>query len=173
MTRRRVPLVLLIVPLVLAGCAQLGFLRGGADAPAPEVEVAVMAPDAAEPRPQARPRGGVQGLGAAGVRPEALDRTSPEERQAALAPPAARTQLLGTTLASLGSPGESGLWLRTGLVTQVRPGRIELADGGGTLRVELRPSGAAAGAGSQLSLASFTTLGLPLTQLVNLRVFAE
>lgn len=174
----RVPLSFLVVlPLVLAGCSQFsGFGRGGqagiaAEAPPPEV----LNPDAETTRPQVRPGedAGVRTLGAAGLRPEALDQTSTQERTAALAPPAARTELLGETLASLGSPAETGLWLRTGLVTQVTQGRIEVQNGSGSLRVELRPSGATAGAGSQLSLSAFTTLGLPLTQLVGLRVYAE
>jgi len=80
---------------------------------------------------------------------------------------------LGTTLASLGSPTEQGLWLRTGLVTRVEPGRVVRTDGGGALRVELRPSGAPPGAGSQLSLAAFRALDVPLTQLLPLEVFAE
>lgn len=169
------PVVFLVSPLVFGGCAQLsGFGRSAGEVPG-EREVSVLSPDDATLRPVARPGGGAPaaGLGRAGQRPESLDQTSAEERAAALAPPAARTQLLGETLASLGSPAESGLWLRTGLVTRVTQGRIELPDGSGSLRVELRPSGAVAGSGSQLSLSAFTTLGLPLTQLVSLRVYAE
>ncbi|WP_084657585.1 hypothetical protein [Natronohydrobacter thiooxidans] len=163
--------MLLGAALVLGGCAQLSSLgRGGGDAQA----VAVQSPDEATARPQTRPDGGVAaGLGRAGLQAAALDQTSAEERAAALAPPAARTQHLGETLASLGSPSEPGLWLRTGLVTRVTQGRIELPDGSRSLRVELRPSGAEAGSGSQLSLSAFTTLGLPLTQLVTLQVYAE
>ena len=137
--------------------------------------MAVISPDAETIRPQARPDGGrsLRDLGATGLRPESLDQASEAERVAALAPPAARIELLGETLASLGSPSETGLWLRTGLVTQVTQGRVELQQGTGSLRVELRPSGAPAGAGGQLSLSAFTTLGVPLTQLVALRVYAE
>ncbi len=161
--------------LALGACAQLtggGSGRGGV---ADGAEIAVMAPGEETMRPQARPSATspVQNVGAGGVRPEALDQTSAAERSAALAPPAARTELLGETLASLGSPGEAGHWLRTGLVTRVQQGRIELRQSTGSLRVELRPSGAPAGAGSQMSLAAFTTLGVPLTQLVGLRVYAE
>ena len=171
------PVVLLFAALALSGCAQLsGFGRSGADRPADESEMAVLRPDEGTIRPQARPGDratSASGIGGAGQRPEALDLTSEAERAAALAPPAARTQMLGETLASLGSPAEPGLWLRTGLVTRVTQGRIETQDGSGSLRLELRPSGAVAGSGSQLSLSGFTTLGLPLTQLVTLRVYAE
>lgn len=167
-------IVLVGSALVLGGCAQLsGFGRGGSDAAGADVDVAVQGVDDATARPQARPGGVAAGLGSAGQRPESLDQTSEEERAAALAPAAARTQLLGETLASLGSPSEQGLWLRTGLVSQTAQGRIELPDGSRSLRVELRPSGSEAGSGSRLSLSAFTTLGVPLTQLVTLRVYAE
>lgn len=172
-----VPVVML--PLVLGGCMQLsGLLDGrGSDMPAQEDRVAVRSPGETTTRPLARPGGQraapAAQIGRGGQQVAALDQTSPEERAAAMAPPAARTQLLGETLASLGSPADQGLWLRTGLVTRVTQGRIETQDGSGSLRVELRPSGAVAGSGSQLSLSGFTTLGLPLTQLVTLRVYAE
>ncbi|PZX47118.1 hypothetical protein LY56_00412 [Roseinatronobacter thiooxidans] len=137
-------------------------------------DVAVRAPQADTTRPQARQPGTqVASLGQTGLRPEALDQVSAEERAAALAPASASTQPLGETLAALGSPAQTGLWLRTGLVTSVTQGRVELPDGSASLRVELRPSGAEAGAGSQLSLSAFNSLGQPLTQLVRLRVFAE
>lgn len=172
MKHRLTFLPVLVLPLMVAGCAQLsGSGRGGLSnsGPAPDVQ----SPGTETVRPEARPGAGARALGTAGLRPEALDQTSAEVRAAALAAPAARTQLLGETLASLGSPTETGLWLRTGLVTSVTSGRIEVQDGSGSLRVELRPSGAPAGTGGQLSLSAFTTLGLPLTQLVNLRVYAE
>lgn len=164
----------LLVLVALGGCAQLGRTSAGGDARPDAADVAVLTPSDETTRPQARPgSAGVAGLGSGGMRPDALDQTTAEERRVALAPPAARTELLGETLAALGSPSEGGIWLRTGLVTRVQPGRVELQQGPGSLRVELRPSGAPAGAGSQLSLAGFTTLGVPLTQLVGLRVYAE
>lgn len=134
-------------------------------------EMAVLAPDTETARPQARP--GTASIGQAGLRPEALDQVSAEDRAVALAPPVVGAQALGETLAALGSPTQTGLWLKTGLVTNVTQGRVELLDGSASLRVELRPSGAAPGAGSQLSLSAFNSLGQPLTQLVGLRVFAQ
>lgn len=80
--------------------------------------------------------------------------------------------LLGETLAGLGAPGEAGMWLRTGLVDRVRPGRVVSASGQ-SQAVELRPSGAAATAGSHLSLAAMRALGLNLGQLSTLRVYAD
>ncbi|MGY6549275.1 MAG: hypothetical protein ACXIU7_09755 [Roseinatronobacter sp.] len=164
-----------VLGLVLSGCGPLRDLRGGSQPTGSPEAVTAQTPQADTVRPQARPASGAPAaaLGRAGLTPAALDRTTEAERAAALAPPAGRTQFLGETLASLGSPSEPGLWLRTGLVNTTTRGRVELADGSGSMRVELRPSGAGPGAGSQMSLAAFTTLALPLTQLVALRVFVE
>ncbi|MFN4058726.1 MAG: D-galactarate dehydratase [Roseinatronobacter sp.] len=133
----------------------------------------MQAPDADTIRPVLRPDRATTPIGRAGARDAAsLDRTTASERQAALAPPATRTISLGETLAALGNPTEQGFWLRTGLVQSVRQGRVEV-QGGKSVAVELRPSGEAASAGSQLSLAAFRALEVPLTQLVNVRVMAE
>ncbi len=128
-----------------------------------------MHPGSDTPRPAPRP-GGAGGLGATGQSADALDRSTEAERIAALVPAAAGGRELGETLASLGGVSEAGMWLRTGLVREVTLGQVTLRDGSATLQVELRPSGAAPGAGSQLSLAAFRALDLPLTQLVRLRV---
>ncbi len=164
---------LLTALMAISGCSSVAsFLRSSDRAPeSAGIDISAQSPDSTTPRPA--PRAGSVPLGSAGLRPEQLDQTSPAERAAALAPSGAQGQLLGQTLASLGSPADPGIWLRTGLVTQVVQGRIEVIGGGGNLRVELRPSGSAPGGGSQLSLAAFSALGIPLTQLVDLRVFAQ
>lgn len=134
--------------------------------------VAIQTPDADSPRPASRPVSG-QPLGTGGARSaDTLDGTSDAQRAAALAPPTGGGAELGQTLAALGNPSEQGFWLRTGLVDRVRSGRVSVA-GGASVAVELRPSGQAAGAGSQLSLAAFRALNLPLTQLVTVQVTAE
>lgn len=162
--------LLLTVPLVLSACAiPLPFGRNAE----PQVPVIVRAADSETIRPVGRPVRGVAPIGTSGARDAAsLDRTSAAERQAALAPPPARTTILGETLASLGSPAEQGFWLRTGLVQSAQAGRVSLPNGR-SVAVELRPSGQPAGSGSQLSLAAFRALEVPLTQLVTLRVQAE
>jgi hypothetical protein len=162
---------LLSVALV-AGCAGgLPWPRAAAPDPAP---VAVTeAPGAEVVRPEARPPAG----GSAALRPrgrtaDALDTTTEAERAAAAeAARAAEGRALGEVLAGLGSPAEPGFWLVTGLTDQVRPGRV-IAPSGAALAVELRPSGGPAGGGAQLSLAAIRALGLPLTELATLRVFA-
>lgn len=152
----------------LAGCAVLDRWQRDTG-PAPEIA----APGAETPRPETRP-------GSTALRPpggartaEALDTTTQAERVAALAAPAAQGRELGRTTASLGPPGEPGFWLRTGLVQDVTEGRVLHAPSGASVRVELRPSGAAPGSGSQLSLPAFRALELPLTGLPELTVFAD
>jgi hypothetical protein len=173
------PALILPAILLLGACAALPI--PGNRAPAiDDVNVVVRDADDTTIRPEARPGSPLSairpapaaGLGRGGQSADALDRTSAAERAAATVAPAARTQLLGETLANLGAPAETGFWLRTGLVTQPRQGRVE-GPGGQSVRVELRPSGGPAGSGSQLSLAAFRALDVPLTQLVSLRVFAE
>ncbi len=170
--RSRFPFAsLTLAMLLLAACGDSGpFQRAAAP------DVSVQTPDAETVRPQARP--GEEGVDAlpplarSAVRTaETLDRTTPEERAAATAPAAAGAQL-GETLASLGNPAEGGFWLRTGLVTEAQQGRVETR-GGASVQVELRPSGSAPGAGSQLSLAAFRALEVPLTDLPRLTVFSQ
>ena len=132
-----------------------------------------MSPDATTLRPAPRPDRSAALPGTTGARTaSALDTTSAAERAQALRTAAPGGTALGQTLATLGSPTEQGFWLRTGLVTRVQQGRVTLPDGRG-VAVELRPSGQPAGAGSQLSLAAFRALEVPLTQLVTLRVVGE
>ena len=166
----RLSLALVAMPL-LAGCAQIGLFAQKEREPA--VGVGVESPDPETPRPETRPVG-------AGIRPppgartaEEFDTTTAAERVAALAPPAAATRELGRTIASLGAPSEPGYWLRTPLVDAVRAGRVRHEPSGASVRVELRPSGGAPGSGSQLSLAAFRALELPLTDLPELLVLAE
>jgi hypothetical protein len=159
MTLRLIPLA----ALTLAGCSADSFPFGRGAPPVTATEAR-----ADTPRPEARP---------AALRPPAgartadqFDTTTAAERAAAAAPAAASRQL-GTTIASLGSPAEAGFWLKTPLVTSPTPGRVVLE--AASVNVELIPSGAAAGSGSQLSLAAFRVLGVPLTSLPEVTVFAR
>lgn len=162
--RLRPALSLVVLISLLAGCAGGVSLR---PAPAaPEVPLSVIHDPGEDvtrpaPRPHAAPR--PHGRSAA-----ALDTTSPAERAAATAG-SAGGRVLGETLASLGPPGEGGFWLRTGLVSRERPGRVVTAQGA-SVALELRPSGREAGSGSQISLAAMRALGLPLTRLAPLTV---
>lgn len=152
--------------VLLAGCASPALQLPFGARPTAVAAVAEPAPVVTEdppadvPRPRARPEraGTASGGPTAGAAPSAAAGSSGGQ--------------LGQTLAGLGAPGEPGLWLRTGLVDRVRPGRIR-TEAGAVLDVELRPSGGAAGAGSQISLAAMQALRLPLTQLVPLTVSAR
>lgn len=146
------PLPLIALSLLLAACSlpDLGRDRTP-DEPPP---VVTENPDDDVTRPLLRPGDGSDTPGTGSVPEPAAD------------------GYLGDTLAGLGAPTERGLWVTTGLVSAPQPGRIE-APSGGTLDVELRPSGAAVGAGSQISLQAMQALGLPLTELVTLRVFTR
>ncbi|PVA07052.1 hypothetical protein [Thalassorhabdomicrobium marinisediminis] len=100
---------------------------------------------------------------------EQFDTTSAEDRAAATAAPSGGERRLGTTIASLGSPTDPGIWFKTPLVSQVTQGRVEYQ--GTSVNVELRPSGGAAGSGSQISLAAMRLLGAPLTGLPEVTVY--
>jgi len=159
-------LILALVP-AMAGCA---MLRPAATAPDPGPEVQAVLADT--PRPAARPGAQPALRPPAGARTaEALDTTTPEQREAALRP-AAGGRVLGRTIASLGDPTEPGFWLLTPLVSAAAPGRVRSA-AGAAVGVELRPSGGAPGSGSRLSLAAFRALELGLTDLPELEVLAE
>jgi len=102
---------------------------------------------------------------------EQFDTTTAEDRAEALAvdPEPAPSAALGTTIASLGSPSDPGIWLKTPLVTTLTPGRVEYQ--GNSVNVELRPSGGVAGSGSQMSLAAMRLIEAPLTGLPEVSVF--
>lgn len=142
----------------------------------PQSSVTALEAGPETPRPAARPGGTSTAtrIVPQGVRTaDAFDTTTQAERVAALAPPARQGRDLGTTIASLGAPGEPGFWLRTPLVSAPVQGRVSHAPSGASLAVELRPSGGAQGSGSQLSLPAFRAMDLPLTSLPELRVTTD
>ena len=105
---------------------------------------------------------------------EEFDTTTAEDRAAAVAVSAtAGERLLGTTNVSLGSAADPGIWLKTGLVSELTPGRLEYPANGKSVSLELRPSGGAATGGSQISLAAMRLLEIPLTALADVRVYAD
>jgi hypothetical protein len=106
---------------------------------------------------------------------EEFDTTSAEDRAAAVAVVAepAGEQSLGITNISLGPPAQPGIWLETGLVSELAPGRVENPASGKSVNLELRPSGGPATAGSQMSLAALRLLDVPLTALIDVEVFRK
>ena len=135
---------LLLIPF-LAACQSLGPMRGD-DAP----------------RTEAPETGGAQ------LSAEAQDGEGAGEE----APAGALTGFLGTSVASLGTATEQGMWIKTALVSAPQPGRVRAADTGREVAVTLRPlAGGAAGAGARLSLQAMQGLGLPLTALAEVEIF--
>ena len=77
-----------------------------------------------------------------------------------------------TTVASVGDPVEPGQWMETPLVTAKARARVTVPNTGASTLLELRPSGATPGSGSQLSLEAMRALGLSLTDLTEVEVTA-
>ncbi len=98
-----------------------------------------------------------------------FDTTSQEDRAAALTKTGSAELKLGTTLATLGSPADPGIWLKTPLVDRLVMGRVTY--GAASVNLELRPSGGVSGSGSQISLPAMRLLKAPLTEIVELTVF--
>jgi hypothetical protein len=150
-----------VLALVLSGCA-LFQPDGSAERPEP-----ITGPSEPQPATEFAPAVATTGLGARAVSAEALDKTTAEEKAAALAAPAAGGEReLGQVVVALGPPAEQGIWLSSGLVTEKAQGRIETA-AGKSLGVELRPGTG----GALLSLSAFQALGLSLTELPEVTVF--
>lgn len=107
---------------------------------------------------------------AAATTAAAFDTVSAEEKAAATAPVAVAGSL-GLTVASLGSPSEPGLWMKTPLVSSEMQGRVVYPANGKSVTVTLIPIDGPKTAGSRLSLPAFQVLGAPLTGLPELEVF--
>jgi hypothetical protein len=125
------------------------------------------------PRPKAAetaaPLGRVQALAPAGAQTaETLDRTTEAERAAAIADPVAGARELGRTSVALGSPAEQGFWLKSPLVTAPGKGKVVTA-AGASVAVDLLPGAG----GAMLSLAAYRALGLALTDLPEVTVYAD
>ena len=99
----------------------------------------------------------------------ALDQTTQAEKAKATATPAAGTgRELGSVVVALGGPAEQGFWLRSTLVSAPATGRV-LTAAGKSVNVDLQPGTGAA----LLSLAAYRALGLGLTDLPKVTVFAN
>ncbi len=85
--------------------------------------------------------------------------------------PTASSGPLGTTIVSLGTPTEPGMWLKTPLVANSRPGKVRWK--GNNLAVTLIPIEGTSGAGSRISLSAMQALGMMLTELLEVQVFAD
>tara|TARA_B100001173_G_C15787198_1_gene461889 strand:- start:153 stop:641 length:489 start_codon:yes stop_codon:yes gene_type:complete len=101
----------------------------------------------------------------------ALDIATPEERVAATEQVAViSSKSLGSTIASLGNPAETGFWLKTPLISKTQPGRIICEETGKSVNVTLIPIDTK-GSGSQVSLSALRLLGVPLADLPEIKVY--
>ncbi len=152
-----VPVLVLALAVTLSGCAL--FQKEG--------RAGVTGPAEPQPATEFAPAVSTTALGARAVSAEMLDKSTAEEKAAALAAPAKGGEReLGKVVVALGSPAEQGLWLSSSLVKETAQGRIMTA-AGKSLAVELRPGTG----GALLSLAAFQALGLSLTELPQVTVY--
>lgn len=79
-------------------------------------------------------------------------------------------QILGQTIASLGTPSEPGFWLKTPLVKKESAGVVSSTATGQRIAVTLIPIDGPATAGSRISLSAMRLLDIPLTELAELEV---
>ena len=98
-----------------------------------------------------------------------LDVASATERAAAKSSAQNGRQLLGVTVAALGNPAQTGFWIKTSLVDEQTKGQIASAANGAKVTLTLIPLEAAGG--SQLSLSAMRMLQVPLTSLVEVKVY--
>ncbi|WP_323716866.1 hypothetical protein [Paracoccus aminovorans] len=103
---------------------------------------------------------------------EALNTATRGERAQAASAPTGGERRLGTTVASLGDPSQPGFWVRTPLVKSETAGRIVNPANGKSAKVRLIPLGGPAGGGSQVSLPALQLIGVSLTDLPTVEVFA-
>lgn len=155
---------ILVVLALTSGCSVLDRFGPDRRAAAPNPA------GGGETAPADAPLTALQPLGQTGAATAAaLDQTSVAEKKAAVAALAAAGERpLGQVAVSLGNPAEQGFWLRTTLVSAAGKGRVETA-GGQSVAVDLLPGQS----GAQLSLAAFRALGLTLTDLPQVSVFAN
>ena len=140
-----------LVALSLSGCGVMDRLK-----PAPK------------PAPVAAPVAAVLPAMGAGQTAAALDQTTAAEKAAAKAPAAGGERALGKAVVALGSPAEQGFWIKSALIAAPGKGRVVTASGA-TVNVDLLPGTG----GGLLSLAAFRALGLGLTDLPEVTVYAQ
>jgi predicted small lipoprotein YifL len=151
----------ILIPLmslsVLAGCGALKKLQHPDAAPSAAVEVAP-------------PVATTTLMPAMGLAKSAasLDTASEAEKKAAVASSGQAGQKLGSVVVALGSPAEQGFWVKSALVKTAGKGRVVTASGA-SANVDLLPGDGAA----SLSLSAFRALGLGLTDLPEVTIYAN
>lgn len=146
-------LIALVVAASLSGCGLMDRLK---PAPKPEPIVAPAEPAVVLPA-----------MGA-GQTAAALDQTTAAEKAAAVAVPDGVERSLGTVVVALGSPAEQGFWIKSTLIAAPGKGRVQLTSGA-SVNVDLIPGTG----GALLSLAAYRALGLGLTDLPEVTIYAQ
>ncbi len=162
---------------IAAGVALCGMLaactapNGGLFESKKAPETVVQTPTDTDIRPKPRPDAPT-GTVDKPLTAETASNVSEAEIKAA-SQPTAVSKDKGITIASLGLLNQDGLWLSTPLVTTETKGRVIVEKSGASLNVTLLPNGKASGSGSQMSIAAMQALGVPITDLVEVRVFIQ
>lgn len=152
-------IALLSLLLLAVACGDVRF--GGED----------LTPPPGMTRPKPRPEAGAVPEGATTV--DEFDTTTAAEREAAqAAPKPAGEARLGRTIATLGNPADPGFWIETPLAEKAGPGRVVSVATGKSVALDLRPIDGPDSAGSRISLPALRLLGVGLTGLHELDVFA-
>ncbi len=149
---------------LVAGCARIADIVPGLSRPGADRGASAGIEEDTGTRPRARPDGMSRSAAA-------LDTASPESRNAAAQDAAAPAQRLGSTVATLGAPGEEGFWIKTPLADAPGRGRVYYPGSDKSVGVDLIPLDAAPGAGSRLSLSAMRMLDAPLSGLPEVDVF--
>ncbi|MEP1537186.1 MAG: hypothetical protein ABJQ34_10280 [Paracoccaceae bacterium] len=171
--------VLIAMCLSLSACDIAQNIRNTGSKPAEEISGESRSGATTDVRPRARPAGLAERIAnaAAGLVPanarraDDFDQVSAAEKADAIGG-AIQQGSLGTTVASLGSPAETGLWIKTPLVTAEQAGRVFYAETGVSVAVTLIPLDGPKTAGSRLSLSAMQAIGAPLNQLPTVEIFA-
>ncbi|WP_254796749.1 hypothetical protein [Sulfitobacter albidus] len=160
--------------LLLSACGNIGLFQPEDTVTAPPPEAEVSAQEVAEVAPDPELTAAPPPPPAAKTQ-EALDTTSAAQRAAAAAPaaPEETSKLLGTTVASLGSPTEPGFWLKTPLVKTETKGRVTNKANGKSSAVTLIPIDGPATGGSRMSLPAMRLIEASLTDLTEVEVTLE
>lgn len=156
--------ILATVALIATAACSFNLPGGGVD---PDAGPVAQTPDETTLRPRAR---GLADL----LRPRARPGNGAAASSGGTVTSAnGQETRLGTTIASLGDPAQGGMWVKTALVTRQGPGRVVWKDNGNAAEVTLIPIEGDPSAGSRISLDAMRALGVPLTALPELLVFAQ
>lgn len=164
---RSTPVAFFMCLGALAGCAT----QNGTGLQQAPSDIPILTPTETDLRPVNRPERPVVTQEPLTV--ETASTVTQAEQVAATETPSSAGQDKGTTIVSLGLLDRDGFWMQTPLVGAETDGRVLVEATGASVNLRLVPNGAAAGSGSQLSIAAMQALGIPITDLTEVRVFVQ